>query len=88
MLTSPGEQQIRQLETRVMRGDGTVMETLFDLSQGRLSRIAGLRMPDELPRTMSVNHLLMAARMPTDRICSSSHTITFRLAATHPAAHH
>ncbi len=63
MLTNPGEQQIRQLETRGVRGDGTAMETLFDLSHGRLSRIAGLRMPDELHRTMSVNHLLMAARI-------------------------
>ena len=63
MLTSPDEQQIRQLETQVVRGDGTAMETLFDLSHGRLSRIAGLRMPHELRSTMSINHLLMAARM-------------------------
>ena len=39
------------------------METLFDLSHGRLSRIAGFRMPPELRRTMSINHLLMATRM-------------------------
>ena len=63
MLGSLSEQQIRQLETQVVRGDGTAMETLFDLSHGRLSQIAGFRMPIELRRTMSVNHLLMAARM-------------------------
>ncbi|MEO1979072.1 MAG: hypothetical protein ABGZ24_00970 [Fuerstiella sp.] len=63
MLGSLSEQQIRKLETQVVRGDGTAMETLFDLSHGRLSRIAGFRMPTELRRTMSVNHLLMAARM-------------------------
>ena len=63
MLASLNEQQIRQLETQVVRGDGTAMETLFDLSHGRLSRIAGLRMTDEVHRTMSVSHLLMAARM-------------------------
>jgi len=63
MLVSLSEQQIRQLETQVVRGDGTAMETLFDLSRGRLSRIAGFRMPVELRRTMSVNNLLMAARM-------------------------
>jgi RNA polymerase sigma-70 factor (ECF subfamily) len=63
MLRSLSEQQIRQLETQVVRGDGTAMETLFDLSHGRLSRIASFRMPIELRRTMSVDHLLMAARM-------------------------
>lgn len=63
MLAGISEQQVRQLETQVIRGDGAAMETLFDLSHGRLSRIAGFRMSPDLRRAMSVNHLLMAARM-------------------------
>jgi hypothetical protein len=34
MMATLSEQQIRQLETRVVRGDGTAKETLFDLSHG------------------------------------------------------